>query len=107
MINRIRFWLQKKLGIIELQQQLVQHENLVKQITNELQKYTRVDADVGFRGNNTIILTGVYRGQAYVQFYDLGKVEFAELVNQLKSMKSYALIRNMDAPIAFKQAFKL
>ena len=73
----------------------------------ELQEYTRVDADVGMRGNNTIILTGVFRNQAYVKFYDLGDGEFRQLVEQLQYMREHALIRHIDAPHTFKGIFNL
>jgi len=73
----------------------------------KLQEHTRVDADVGIRGNNTIILTGVYRRKAYVHFYDVGDGEFHKLVEQLESMREYALVRHIDAPPNFKGVFDL
>ncbi|MCP4304700.1 MAG: hypothetical protein GY788_07455 [bacterium] len=107
-------WLKDKLGITALEEEnkrlreVVQaHGNFVSEKIAELQEYTRVDADIGFRGNNTIILTGVYRNRAYVQFYDLEDGEFRDLVEHLKDKKDHALIRNIDAPLAFRGMFEI
>ncbi len=107
-------WIKRKLGILalaqenmELKRQLQQHRDFVSAKVAELKEYTRVDADVGIRGNNTIILTGVYRNRAYVQFYDLGDGEFIRLVEHLKDMKGHALIRHVDAPPHFKGMFEI
>lgn len=91
----------------ELRVKLAVHGEYVTSKVSELKEYTRVDADVGIRGNNTIILTGVYRRKAYVRFYDLGDGEFVRLVEQLKAMRDHALIRNIDAPPSFKGIFDL
>lgn len=107
-------WIKRKLGIsaleqenTELRRQLQLHRDFVSAKVAELKEYTRVDADVGFRGNNTIILTGVYHNRAYVQFYDLGDGEFMRLVEHLKDMKGHALIRHIDAPPHFKGTFEI
>lgn len=107
-------WLKDKIGITalerenaELKSELYAHRQFVVSKMAELKEFTRVDADVGFRGNNTVILTGVYRNKAYVQFYDLGDGEFVSLVNRLKDMKSHALIRHVDAPLTFHSVFDL
>jgi hypothetical protein len=107
-------WIKRKLGILdlaqenaELRRQLQSHRDFVSAKVAELKDYTRVDADVGIRGNNTIILTGVYRNRAYVQFYDLGDGEFVRLVEHLKDMKGHALIRHIDAPPQFKGMFEI
>lgn len=114
-------WIKKKLGITALEQEAVtsqraqlalsreleQHRKFVTRTLNELKEYTRVDADVGYRGNNTIILTGVYRNQAYVRFYDMGESEFRQLVEQLKHMQRHALIRHIDAPHDFRGTFQI
>ena len=107
-------WLKDKLGITALEkenaklrhQQVAQSAYVSRKIA-ELMEYTRVDADVGLRGNNTIILTGVYRNKGYVQFYDIGEGEFNMLVEQLREMKKHALIRNIDAPPSFHGVFDL
>lgn len=90
-----------------LNSQIQSHRIFVERKMSELKAYTKVDADVGFRGNNTIILTGVYKKRAFVKFYDLGDGEFERMVDQLKDMRSHALIRNIDAPPSFHGAFKI
>lgn len=108
-------WIKEILGINQLQRDLLEtrrqlqsHREFVHSSIEELKEYTRVDADVGFRGNNTVILTGVYRNKGYVQFYDVGNGEFEDLVEHLRSMKKHALIRNIDSPsFDFKGVFNL
>ena len=107
-------WIKKKLGITQLENenkvlrsQLQSHREYVTDKIGELKEYTRVDADMGFRGNNTIVLTGVYRKQAFVRFYDLGDGEFEALVEQLKHMKDHALIRHIDMPPNFRGVFEI
>jgi hypothetical protein len=73
----------------------------------DLKEYTRVDADVGIRGNNTIILTGVYHKQGFVQFYDIDDGGFQRLVDMMRSMKDHALIRHIDSPPVFHGVFEL
>ena len=108
-------WIKKKLGINtlekrerELTRDIEAHRKFVNDRMKELKDYTRVDADVGIRGNNTVILTGVYRKTAYVQFYDLGDKEFVYLVEMLKDKRGHALIRHIDCAIPnFKGIFTL
>ena len=107
-------WIKKKLGITqlenenkELQRMMQNHRLYVYEKVKELKEYTRVDADMGFRGNNTIVLTGVYKKQAFVRFYDVGDYEFEALVEQLRHMKDHALIRNIDSPPSFKGVFDI
>ncbi len=107
-------WIKKRLGITALEEQnkLLDHKvnhyrELFRQQVAELKDYTRVDADVGIRGNNTIVLTGVYRRQAFVRFYDLGDGEFQRLVEQLRGMREHSLIRHIDAPPNFHGMFDL
>lgn len=107
-------WIKNKLGITALENENIRlnaaaknHEHFVNRKVAELKEYTRVDADRGMRGNNTIILTGVYRNQAYVRFYDFDPSEFIRLVEQMKSMKDHCLIRNIDGPPNFRGTFKI
>ncbi len=114
-------WIKNKLGITALEEENAQlwisvnqlramineHRSFVASKVAELKEYTRVDADVGIRGNNTIILTGVYKRRAYVRFYDLGDGEFEELVRRIRNMKDHCLIRNIDSPPSFRGSFEI
>lgn len=102
------------LGITKLEEEnkylrsmIENHRAYVADKVKELKDYTRVDADIGIRGNNTIVLTGVYRNQGYVRFYDLGDGEFLKLVEQLRYMNKHALIRNIDKPPSFIGKFDI
>ncbi len=114
-------WIKNKLGITVINEEIHQLkiENVefnsilnhkskyINSILRDIKKYTTVDADVGIRGNNTIILTGVYRKRAYVHFYDLGDGEFNKLVDMLKGMDKTALIRHIDSVPNFRGSFDL
>ena len=115
-------WILRKLGITQLRAQVERQTKIItsleaqlqrcesnvafteKLINNklaELKEYTSVDADVGVRGNNTIILTGVMHGKGYVKFWDLGDGEFRNMAHQLRDMQQSSLIRNIDSPPSF------
>ena len=108
-------WLQKWLGFNSLLQdntqikkelsearlQLLECKQLIFEEINKFTDSVRVDAELGFRGNNTIVLTGVYKNRGYVEFYDLDSTEFHYLVEKLKDMKKEHLIRHIDGPLGF------
>jgi len=105
-------WIKQKLGVTLLETEIKMLRRIIKNQEAfiigklaELKEYTRVDADIGFRGNNTIVLTGVYRKQGFVRFYDIGDGQFERLVQQMKHMQDHALIRNIDAPPNFRGTF--
>ena len=107
-------WIKRKLGITALEEEnkrlkacLQSHREFVHGKIAELKKYTRVDADIGIRGNNTIVLTGVYRKHGYVRFYDIGDGEFERLIEQMKSMQDHSLIRNIDQPPSIHGMFEI
>jgi len=74
---------------------------------NDLEKFSTIDADVNFRGNNTVILTGQYRGRAYVQFYDVPQEDFRRYVEMMKHERRGDVFRAVDAPIGFSGSFSL
>lgn len=79
----------------------------INESLSELHKLNTIDVDVGYRGQNTIILTGVFNGKGYVQFYDLHTEEFGYLVKQLKDMNKHQWVRNIDCPFDFKGGFDI
>ena len=109
-------WIKKKLGIKALEDK--QRENSyfaalhvheiqalkkrVSELEQILKETARTDADVGLRGrqrgNNTVILTGTYRGRGYVHFYDFGPRGFDRMVEQMRDMRKHSLIRTVDTP---------
>lgn len=71
-------------------------------------KYLRADVDVdAYRGDNTIVLTGMLRGKGYVQFYDLSGSEFTELVERMRDMRKCSMLRTIDAPPHFRGTFDI
>lgn len=114
MFAKLKKWLRDWLGVTALADenarlsQLVRNQGrIIDRRIAELDELTKIDADVGFRGNCTIILTGVYRGKAYVQFYDLTPEHFRHYVEQLHYEKKENLVRHVDEPIGFRGAFSL
>jgi len=110
----LKKWIKKGLGITALEDEnkklvaeLQGHRQFVYDKVAELRDYTRVDADIGIRGNNTIILSGVYRKQGYVRFWDVGDGEFQQLVRQMKDMKDHCLVRNIDKPPSIQGMFEI
>lgn len=105
-------WLLHKLGISQLiadfRNQLfvlndrqTQHELRISRLKDEinyLNRHLKIDVDVGSRGECTVILTGVYRDRAYVEFYDMSSKEFANFVTQLRHMKKLKHISTLDLP---------
>jgi|GEM_PF-6314523 len=114
MKRKIIDWLRDKLGITRLEEK---HEDLknannflrrvVEKKFDDLDELTRIDADISNRGQCTVILTGVYRGKAYVQYYDIPTQEFVHLVEEMRQRRKYNLIRNIDHLPSFRGAFDL
>ncbi len=64
----------------------------------KLDSLATMDLDGGYRGPNTIVLTGVFRGRGYVQFYDVSRDEFHHLVQDFRSRERHAMLRVQDLP---------
>ncbi len=110
----LRFRLREWLGIYDAAVELDRLKDEARRTESrlairlaELDNLTRLDADVGFRGPCTVILSGVYRGRAYVQSYEMHHEEFIQMVERYRSMERGHLIRNVDAPRELKGAFQL
>ena len=108
----MRTWIRKWLGVTELEGDVETQRRMIVDQTikiskriEELDRLTCRDADIGFRGNCTIVLTGVYRGKAYVQFYDVDPEEFRHMVEIFKGKKNF--FRHIDAPHPLAGWFKI
>lgn len=73
----------------------------------EYDKLKNMDIDASFRGDCTVVLTGIFKGKGYVRFYDITQKEFEHLVLDYQERRKHSLIRNVDAPPQFYGAFKL
>lgn len=108
-------WLKKLLGVDELERQnrnlreeLDVMHTFMRQKFERLEKHERIDADLSIkRGECTIVLTGVFRGRGYVEFYDIPLKEFEALVQHYRNMRKHHLIRNIDRPPNFYGAFDI
>lgn len=98
--NRIRKWL--GIDALDRKNEMLE-QNISKQaerVTNridELDKMTAMDVDVGVRGPCTIILSGVFRGKGYVQFYEVDRREFQNIVDEYSHRQKSGHLRNIDA----------
>ena len=113
-MQKIRDWLKKWLGVAQLEKQHIGMSSIINaqesRITDrmrELDQLTAIEADVGFRGPCTIILSGVYRGRGYVKFYEMDLEEFRHLVERYKFEERDNLIRHVDVPYHLNAAFDL
>jgi len=111
----IKNWILKLLGIDKLlleserlssevnklREEVADHKYYVEQKVHHFTEYTRVDTDIGVRGKNTVILTGMLKGRGFVQFYDVDNQEFQDLVDRMKYLKKEHLVRNVDSPMGF------
>ena len=59
---------------------------------------TDVSVDVGYRGPDTVIVTGKYRGVDYVQVYDVTGTEFHHIVQELQEMRKHHKLKAIDHP---------
>jgi len=73
----------------------------------ELDKLTAIDVDIGMRGSCTVILSGVYRGKGYVQFYEMSFDEFRDLVEHFREQRRNHLIRVIDEPYSMRGSFDI
>jgi hypothetical protein len=71
-------------------------QNQIDEKLKEFQSLHAMDADESYRGQCTIILTGVFRGRGYVKFVDVEHDEFRHMVERFRSRKS--MFRNEDRP---------
>lgn len=84
-----------------LNSELAQHKQYVYDQVHKFLDETRIDCEVGVRGNNTVVITGVYKNKGYVEFYDMDAPEFHDFVEQLKYRRKEHLIRHVDGPRGF------
>jgi hypothetical protein len=106
MLNKIK----KFLGldtILTTLTQVQENQRFLSHKIDEFDKLKSLDIDVGFRGQCTVVLTGVFQGRGYVKFYDVSREEFEYLVKDYRERKKHSLVRNIDAPPSFYGAFDL
>lgn len=69
-------------------------QNQIDERLSEFSSLHKMDADENYRGQCTIILTGVFRGRGYVKFVDVEHDEFRHMVEMYRGRKP--LFRNED-----------
>lgn len=117
-MKKIKKWIRQKLrtflGVDSLSLRINNAESMmlsahrgICETRDELKKNSRLDADIGVhpKSNNTIILSGVYAGRAYVRFYDIGDGDFMELRKSLIRMSRDHRVRNLDTPPTLRGSF--
>lgn len=113
-MNKLTKWINDKLGVTKLHGKLQvligenrRLETELNKLQNEIHAMDRIDIDFDLhkRGQNTIVLTGCYKGRGYVQFYDIPHEEFIHYVERLQHERKHNLIRNTDCPPSVKAYF--
>lgn len=111
MIQKFKLWLIKWLGIDQAfanqNMEIRRYKQKLDDTLIDLDRLTAFDADVGVRGRCSVILTGVYRGRGFVQFYDVHPHEFHRLVEMYRDMERTHLIRNVDNLPGFRGTFDI
>lgn len=70
-----------------------------------IKERTEINIDIGFKGANHVIVVGKYKGQDYVQTYDIRNTELEEFIYILKRMEKYGEVARVDSPPSIKASF--
>lgn len=63
-----------------------------------IREHTDIAVDCNYRGMNVITVIGRYRNKDYVQTFHVAERNIADLIDQLREMERYAMVRRVDAP---------
>lgn len=91
--------------MIELRGALENVDQKVRDKIQELDSLAKMDIDGHHRGQNSVILTGVFRGRGYIQFYDVSDSEFRYLVEDFRQRRRHSMVRNIDVHPQFGGSF--
>lgn len=76
----------------------------------ELEKLIRdrtdISVELGFRSATNVIVTGRYKNADYVQTFQINERDTGALVDQLREMQRFGVIRKIDCPPPLKAVFK-
>ncbi len=91
---------QHHVDVIALNARLDQLDKLIKDRTD-------IAANVGYSGDRSyVIAIGRYRNLDYVQTYELGDMEFSGLLDSLRKIERYGVVRRLDAPPVVRAVFE-
>ena len=112
MIKKIKLWIQDKIGITALQNELDEHRLWISECetksrfavenSNEavsiIKERTDVHVDVSYRRDKPTqaILAGKYKGRDYVRIFDIPADSMKHLLDQLVDMEKYATVSRAD-----------
>lgn len=85
-------------NIHALSDQIEGCEKIIKDRTN-------LNVDIGFKGANHVIVVGRYKGQDYIQTYDIRNTDLGEFIHILKRMEQYGEVARVDSPPNIKASF--
>lgn len=78
----------------------------IAELEKLVRDHTNIAVDVGFKSANHVIVIGRYRNADYVQTYSLHENEMGPLIDRLRDMDRHGRVQRVDAPPAFRAAFK-
>ena len=79
------------------------HSTRIGNIAALLRDMTEVNADIGPRETNSIIVIGRYKGRDYIQTFVFPPDAFHDVVDRLRNMQNLHTINVVDAPPTLKR----
>jgi hypothetical protein len=100
-------WLNKLRSIVTRHQDEVNFlHHRIDVLEKIIKERTDIAADIHFSGKNHIIVIGQYKNTGYVQTYSVNTEDLHQLIQQLKHMEQFGVVRTVDAPPTFRGAFR-
>ncbi len=89
MKNKFLYWLQKKLGIVELSEAVYNIHKLIGERTT-------VHCDVHYKHASEVIVIGTYHNKDYVRCFHLQHDDLKSLIEELKQREKFANVGKFD-----------
>ena len=77
----------------------------INDLAKTLRDRTDLSMDLCYHGPSTVVLTGRYKNNDYVELHQLPQADFDWLVEELKERARYAKLNHVDCYPAFKASF--
>ena len=99
-------WFKKLRSIVARHQDEVKYlHHRISELEKIIKERTDVAVDVNYSGHNHIIVIGRYKNAGYVQTFTVGTKDLGNLIERLKDMEKFGIVRTIDAPPSFRGIF--
>jgi hypothetical protein len=106
-MNKIRTFIRNLFYIVDTYGTTIRHlRQQVESLEDIIKERTTLNVDIGFKGANHVIVVGKFKGQDYIQTYDVGTEDLGQFVNILQRMAQHGTINKVDAPPQMRGGFK-